>query len=60
MTIYTEKGFESRDDYLDCLADDYDLSTETVYQLAEFFGPLEDFDGLIIALEDQAEYEWNR
>lgn len=58
MDIYQEYGYENREDYLLCLADDYDLSTWTVKTLAELLGPEEDFDGLVNACEDQANLEW--
>lgn len=50
--IYVQKGFEDRFDYLESLADDYGVSLELVYQLADMLGPTEDFDGLVNALED--------
>jgi len=55
MSIYTDKGYKSRRDYLDTLAAENDLPTATVYALAGILGPSEDFDGLVIALEDAAE-----
>lgn len=58
MDIYQEYGYENREDYLHCLADDYDLSTWIVHALAELLGPEEDFDGLVVACEDQANLEW--
>ena len=50
MSIYKENGFENRRDYLESLCEEYDR--DTVYALAEIFGPSEDFDGLITSLED--------
>ena len=50
--IYKENGFADRDDYLNCLSEDYGISIEDVYSLAEILGENEDFDGLISALED--------
>jgi len=55
MSIYTEKGYKNRRDYLDTLAAENDLPTATVYALAGILGPSEDFDGLVVALEDAAE-----
>lgn len=49
MSVYTDNGYESREDYLDALADEYG---EDVYFLADMLGVNEDFDGLIVALED--------
>ena len=53
--IYQENGYANRDDYLTCLSEDYGISIEDVYSLAEMLGEHEDFDGLVSALED-AEY----
>ena len=51
-TIYQENGYESREEYLQCLAEDYGVELETVESLAMMLGPNEDFDGLVVALED--------
>ena len=53
--IYQQNEYTDRDDYLTCLSEDYGVSIEDVYSLAEMLGENEDFDGLICALED-AEY----
>ena len=54
--IYKANGYENREDYLSCLAEDYGLSLEEVVRpLAELLGPSEDFDGLITSLEDEAD-----
>ena len=58
MSVYVEMGYEDRNDYLDCLADDYGVDVETVYALADLLGSEEDFDGLIVALEDAEMYGW--
>ena len=50
--IYQENGYADRDDYLNCLSEDYGVSIEDVYSLAEMLGESEDFDGLVSALED--------
>ena len=52
MTAYTENGYASRRDYLDSLAEDYDIDRDTVYMMADLLGPTEDFDGLVSSLED--------
>ena len=51
---YTDNGFADRDEYLRCLAEDYDVDIHTVLELAELFGPDEDFDGLVTTLQDYA------
>ena len=50
--IYRVNGYADRDDYLNCLSEDYDVSIEDVYELAEILGEHEDFDGLVSTLED--------
>ena len=50
--IYQQNGYTDRDDYLTCLSEDYGVSIEDVYSLAEILGENEDFDGLVSALED--------
>ena len=53
--IYQQNGYVDRNDYIICLAEDYRVSIDDVYSLAEMLGENEDFDGLICTLED-AEY----
>ena len=53
--LYTAEGYENRNDYLKCLADDFDVPLATVRMLADVLGPNEDFDGLVTSLEDYAE-----
>jgi hypothetical protein len=55
MTIYEENGFTSRKEYLESLAEDYDMDYEDVEMLAATLGETEDFDGLVTALEDYCE-----
>ena len=50
--IYQPNGYADRDDYLNCLLEDYGVSIEDVYSLAEMLGENEDFDGLVSALDD--------
>lgn len=53
MSEYQEMGYANRRAYLESLAEEY--PRETVFALAAMLGPNEDFDGLVIALEDAAE-----
>ena len=55
MTVYEENGFTSRKEYLESLAEDYDMAYEDVEMLAATLGETEDFDGLVTALEDYCE-----
>lgn len=52
QNVYQENGYESRADYLQSLADEYDVDLETVEELAGVLGSDEDFDGLVSALQD--------
>ena len=55
MTVYEENGFTSRKEYLQSLAEDYDVDYEDVEMFATTLGETEDFDGLVTALEDYCE-----
>jgi hypothetical protein len=55
MSIYTDNGYENRADYLDTLREEY--GEELVDILTGIMPASEDFDGLVIALEDYAETE---
>lgn len=50
--IYQENGYENREDYFQCMADDYGVPLEVVKSLADVLGESEIFDGLISVLED--------
>ena len=56
MNIYQEKGYKDRKDYLESLAENFGMEYESVAVLADTLGELEDFDGLIVVLEDN--YDW--
>lgn len=49
---YQLEGYESREDYLFCLSEDYGIDLEIVESLADVLGPEEDFDGLVSVLGD--------
>lgn len=49
---YQKLGYASREDYLECLAEEYGVDLETVETLADLLGPNEDFDGLVTMLQD--------
>jgi hypothetical protein len=53
MTIYQEKGFKNRNHYLRSLAEEYCIDEDTVFVLADMYGPQEDFDGLVTSLQDE-------
>lgn len=50
MNRYSEWG--SRKAYLDDLANRYNVDVQIVYTLASLLGPDEDFDGLVVEVED--------
>ena len=54
MSIYTDEGYENRNEYLENLAEEYGISIEDVRMAADMLGPDEDFDGLITTLEDMS------
>ena len=56
MSIYTDNGYESRRDYLENLADEFELPLKVVLSIAAMLGPSEDFDGLVSSLEDYQLY----
>jgi hypothetical protein len=52
MSIYTDNGYKDRKDYLSHMAEDYGVPYKDVVLLASVLGPSEDFNGLVVALED--------
>ena len=50
MSVYTDNGYANRKEYLKELADEY--GKDLVYTLTSVLPASEDFDGLLIALED--------
>lgn len=52
MDIYQENGYDTREDYLRAVAEDYGLDEELVVSIADLLGEEEDFDGLISAVQD--------
>ena len=52
---YTDAGFPNRRAYLLDLADQYGLDPLIVLTMASILGRSEDFDGLVSALEDEAD-----
>lgn len=52
MNTYQENGYANRAEYLRSMSDEYGIDLATVHALANALGPQEDFDGLVVALED--------
>lgn len=60
LNTLNEQGYNSLDEYLQYLADDYGLRVGWVEDLAETLGESELFDGLVTACEDFDIYDgWN-
>ncbi len=53
---YTRHGYPNRNAYLADLADSSGVPIEAVEVLANILGRVEDFDGLVTALEDYSDY----
>jgi len=54
-SVYTNNGYEDREDYLENLADNYGVPPMVIYEIADLLGENEDFDGLVSSLEDFAD-----
>ena len=50
--FYQENGYKDRKDYLNSMAEEFDVPITVVLSIANMLGPNEDFDGLVSALED--------
>jgi len=61
MSIYTDKGYKSREDYLDSLASDYDVDINLVLIAATMLGDKQDFDRLVstVRILPSEEQEYN-
>lgn len=57
QTVYQRQGYDSRKDYLRCMAEEYGISLRDVLVCADMLGPNEDFDGLVTTLQDMADEE---
>lgn len=56
MSIYTDNGYKNRADYLQQLADEYDVPIELVRLIADLLGPNEDFDGLVTSIQEAKDF----
>ena len=50
--ILEDQGYNSLEEYLENLSEDYDVDLVTVYMMADLLGETELFDGLVSSLED--------
>lgn len=53
--IFKIIGYKNRKHYLKSLAEEYDLKLSSVLLIADTLGEQEDFDGLIISLDDYSQ-----
>jgi hypothetical protein len=56
---YIDKGYEGREDYLECLASVFELPYKTVKAIADTLGEDEDFKDLIKELQDYKNRSWD-
>ena len=52
--IYKRKGYASRAEYLQGLADENGVDLDIVLAISDMLGPYEDFDGLVSMVEEAA------
>jgi uncharacterized protein (DUF2225 family) len=52
LARYQEDGFDSRVAYIESKAQDCDVTLEQFWSVADMYGPEEDFDGLVLFVED--------
>jgi len=52
MSIYQDKGYLDREEYLLSLPEGFEIDEHTVQELADLYGEGEDFDGLVAMLKD--------
>ena len=53
-SIYVKNGYLTRGHYLECLADDYNVDLDRVFEMAIILGKNEDFDGLVSYVQELA------
>ena len=55
QNVYVSNGYNSRDHYLRSLAEENGVDEDSVFAIANVYGPNEDFDGLVTAVADLAD-----
>ena len=58
MEVLRENGYNSLKEYLQDLADEYDVPYSTVVSLYQLLGESELFDGLVSAVQDAEGMDW--
>ena len=56
LNVYWQNGFRNRREYLEYLADEYNIDISVVISFATILGEDEDFEGLVLTLSDYEEY----
>lgn len=51
-TVYERYGYEDREEYLESLAGEMNVDPQMVFAAADVLGEDEDFDGLVMLLQD--------
>ena len=54
MSIYQDKGYRNRKEYLEAVAEDFGVPKKVVFAMASMLGEEEDFDALVSEIEDFA------
>ena len=57
LSNYQLKGYADRAAYLRSVAEDYDVPLYQVLAIADLLGPSEDFDGLLVEVDDLSNLE---
>lgn len=55
--IYVKNGYLTRGHYLECLAEDYNVDLDSVFELAMILGKNEDFDALVSHVQEMADLD---
>ncbi len=58
MEVLRENGYNSLKEYLQDLADEYDVPYSVVVSLYQLLGESELFDGLVSAVQDAERMDW--
>ena len=59
-SIYTDNGYRNRNDYLKSLADEFNVPLSTVKDLSNILGADEDFDGLVLELDNMTYGDYDK
>lgn len=54
LNAYQMNGYNSREDYLRSISEENGIEYSVVLQLAQMLGAEEDFDGLVVTIEENS------